>query len=193
MQITNKIKEVLTEYNINLDLGLQYLLCLHFELDTSNLSDEIKKKINIAKILDKNYDTGEITWNYDLFENNKSKSLDTKWEWLNTIRDKFKAINPERNGSKSSIKLKLQKFMLQNPDVTKIEIIGAFELYLNEFKLGNISPDYLMSVDYFIYKQDSMKVTVSKLEQYIEKFNEKRIKEANSLVTPSAAMLKLRK
>jgi hypothetical protein len=185
MKINPKVIERLNKYNCNDNDSILYLLSIYFELDTSIFNTETIRKVNITKIVDIDYKTQEIKWNIELFKDIVSEPIDLKWEWINEIRAKFGKINPDRKGTKGAMKTKIQKFMANNPEVNKDIIIKCYDMYLEDFVKLNTAASYLVSADYFIYKQDNgnSKSYVSKLEQYVEKYHENQLKQSPTVLT----------
>ena len=91
--------------------------------------------------------------------------ISSDYDFIIPIRNKFKSINPERNGPLKEVKVKLASFMRENKSVTKEEIIGACEYYLESVD----DPQYLKSLNYFIkHKKDS------RLLYWVELFREQK-------------------
>lgn len=82
---------------------------------------------------------------------------------VSAFRGKFKGLKPGSMGSESSCKLKLYRWMKENPQYTKEQILNAADVYVKS--LNNYQ--YLQQADYFIYKKEG-RDEQSKLSAFID-------------------------
>lgn len=83
--------------------------------------------------------------------------------FINDFRNKFKGLKPGSMGSESSCKMKMYRWMKENPSYTPEQILKAADIYIKS--LNNYQ--YLQRADYFIYKKDG-KDESSGLAAYID-------------------------
>ena len=83
--------------------------------------------------------------------------------FINDFRNKFKGLKPGSMGSEASCKMKMYRWMKENPSYTPEQILKAAEIYIKS--LNNYQ--YLQRADYFIYKKDG-KEESSGLAAYID-------------------------
>lgn len=83
--------------------------------------------------------------------------------FINDFRNKFKGLKPGSMGSEASCKMKMYRWMKENPSYTPEQILKAAEIYIKS--LNNYQ--YLQRADYFIYKKDG-KDESSGLAAYID-------------------------
>lgn len=83
--------------------------------------------------------------------------------FINDFRNKFKGLKPGSMGSESACKLKMFRWMKENPQYTPEQILNATEIYIKS--LNNYQ--YLQQADYFIYKKEG-KDEQSKLSAFID-------------------------
>ena len=79
------------------------------------------------------------------------------------FRNKFKGLKPGSMGSEASCKMKMYRWMKENPSYTPEQILKAADIYIKS--LNNYQ--YLQRADYFIYKKDG-KEESSGLAAYID-------------------------
>ena len=86
------------------------------------------KKINISRIVDRDYERKEIIWNVPLFG-----TQEVKWSWVDTeYRKLFRDIRPDRSGTSISCLKRMKEFFRDNPEVRKDNVIAATKLYISE-------------------------------------------------------------
>ena len=83
--------------------------------------------------------------------------------FINDFRNKFKGLKPGSMGSEASCKMKMYRWMKENPPYTPEQILKATDIYIKS--LNNYQ--YLQRADYFIYKKDG-KEESSGLAAYID-------------------------
>jgi hypothetical protein len=86
--------------------------------------------------------------------------------FINDFRNKFKGLKPGSMGSESACKLKMFRWMKENPQYTPEQILNATEIYIKS--LNNYQ--YLQQADYFIYKKEG-KDEQSKLSAFIDEIS----------------------
>ncbi len=163
MEINPRIKEVLIEFNIDVQDGIAYLLSIYFDCRPSYTPPILIQKINVANLL--HFNGKELVWLVPLFEGVSSDSItDEKWKWVNEVRDMFGAKNPARKGPKSAVLSRMKAYFSANPDVRQSDIIGAVQMYLHQ-----VDSNYVTSTHYFITKGNGP-AKVSLLEEWVEKY-----------------------
>ena len=83
--------------------------------------------------------------------------------FINDFRNKFKGLKPGSMGSEAACKIKMYRWMKENPQYTPAQIIKAADIYIKS--LNNYQ--YLQQADYFIYKKEG-KDEQSKLSAFID-------------------------
>ena len=83
--------------------------------------------------------------------------------FINDFRNKFKGLKPGSMGSEASCKMKMYRWMKENPSYISEQILKAADIYIKS--LNNYQ--YLQRADYFIYKKDG-KEESSGLAAYID-------------------------
>ena len=95
------------------------------------------------------------------------KSTRTIEEIVSSRVKEFRAIwsglKPGSMGDPKACKVKLIKWMKENPEYDFDEILDASRAYIGSLDNYN----YLQRADYFIYKQESNKTNVSRLSSFI--------------------------
>ena len=82
------------------------------------------------------------------------------------FRDKWKGLKVGSMGSLSSCKMKMMKWMEENPEYTPQQILKAADIYINS--LNNYT--YLQQADYFIYKKEGL-AEHSRLSAFIDEID----------------------
>lgn len=177
MNINPELLKVIEEYNVNKSKALLALFSLYYnlplEMDVSEYFHEAMTQMSILKVVDRNYETGEVIWNIPLFEQ-QGVNNDSEWQWVLTeYRPLFKEISKERAGSPTSCLKRMKVFFSSHPEVRKNDVIEAAKMYIR----ATPDPKYLQSADYFILK-DKGSQTKSRLEQYLEIIFEKKEKSS---------------
>ena len=97
-------------------------------------------------------------------------------EFVQEYRLLWKGRKSGSMGSLQSCLEKMDRWMQENPTYTKEEILKAAKLYLD----GLENYRYLQRADFFIFKQDEMKVESSRLSAFIEEINDKPVEDWTS-------------
>ena len=84
-------------------------------------------------------------------------------EFIEEYRKLWKGLKPGSMGSENACKEKMLRWMGENPNYTKEDILKAAKIYINS--LNNYQ--YLQAAHYFIYKKDG-KEEDSRLSAFIE-------------------------
>ena len=84
-------------------------------------------------------------------------------EFIEEYRNLWKGLKPGSMGSENACKEKMLRWMGENPNYTKEDILKAAKIYINS--LNNYQ--YLQAAHYFIYKKDG-KEEDSRLSAFIE-------------------------
>jgi hypothetical protein len=166
MKINKKIKEILREFNIDLDLGLLYLLSLHYKLKTLTFfPNNVKRRIHSTGII--SIGKEGIIWNIELFQNNHKEDnfLWVKTEYVKLFKDK----NREKGGKVREATLRMKTFFSENPEIRKDDVINATKMYL-----GNTDANYIRFPHYFIKKGKGTDV-ISDLLDWIDKLKESQV------------------
>lgn len=87
---------------------------------------------------------------------------------LPEFREKWKGLKPGSMGSLKSCKLKLTRWMKENPEYNFDDILRAADIYLATFD-GNYT--YLQRADYFIFKQENNREESSRLSAYVDEID----------------------
>ena len=84
-------------------------------------------------------------------------------EFIEEYRKLWKGLKPGSMGSENACKEKMERWMKENPNYSKEDILKAAKIYINS--LNNYQ--YLQAAHYFIYKKDG-KEEDSRLSAFIE-------------------------
>jgi len=123
-----------------------------------------KGKVTLNKIVQiesKDYDENKLVLKD---KSNKDKIEDYE-AFVNKFRSLFKDLRIGSMGNLKAVKDKLKRWMKDNPEITKKEILNATNSYIESLK-GDYR--FLQRADYFIYKQNQRKEESSRLSLFIE-------------------------
>jgi hypothetical protein len=96
--------------------------------------------------------------------NKSSRMINSDIEdFIEDFRELWKGLKPGSRGSLSAVKEKMSRWMKDNPEYSKEQILNAAKVYINS--LDNYQ--YLQQCDYFIYKKDA-KGESSRLSAFID-------------------------
>lgn len=170
---------LLAEQNLSID---EFLVLIHLENTIYNNSLNILKPleekqfikiINNEKILirEKGKILLELVSIETLNSSNNKKTLKKSERIINQeveslvkeYRSLWKGLKPGSMGSEQGCKDKLKRWMLNNPQYTKEDILKAAKTYIKSLNNYN----YLQQADYFIYKKDLYGES-SKLSAFID-------------------------
>jgi hypothetical protein len=176
---------LLAEQNLSID---EYLVLIHLESDIiynnservlNSLQDKsFIKKITNEKILIR--EKGKLLLelitieNIDSVKNKKitkksSRVINQDLEsFIKDYRNLWKGLKPGSMGSENGCKDKLFRWMQNNPEYSKEDILKAAKIYINS--LDNYT--YLQQADYFIYKKD-LNGESSRLSAFIDEIEKK--------------------
>ena len=145
LEFNSKIRDILTKHNISIHDGITYLLCLYYGTDPSFIPKELERKVLTTNIVTKDYEQDAIKWNVSLFE-----EQEIGFEWIGDWMDLFKAVNPERRGTKADVLRRMKRFFVNNPSIRKDDVFKATENYLKSLS----DPMYCKKSHKFIYEID---------------------------------------
>lgn len=171
MVINEEVKEILKENNIPINKGLIYLLCIFHNIDVNNvvIDEKIITTINSLKICERDYKNKTIIWNIPLYEGHNNEV-----DWIKEWMIPFGKMNPDRKGTYQSCLRRMQKFMIENPQYNKEDIIIARDLYLRSIS----NATYVMKSHKFI--EDGIGTQKkSELLEYCEKIREQNNNNSN--------------
>jgi hypothetical protein len=162
--INSEILSALREYRVNSDEAQLYLLGIYFNLNTEYISEKTRKQVNALGIVEREYKDNSsvphtLRWKVPLFNEEKSEAF----AWIDSYRELFAKLNPERKGTKSAVMARMKKFFAEHPEVRKVDIKQATEAYLKTVN----DPQYLKSAHKFISEGTGFN-KVSLLEQWLE-------------------------
>ncbi len=141
MNINEEILEILTEFKIQKDDGICYLISLFYDYKPSYIPISFMIKMNTTGIYAE--DKGSIKWNVPLFE-----GQETAFEWVKKeYVQMFKDANADRGGHVREATSLLKKLFAKNPDIRKEDVLGATRMYLL-----NTDTKFVMYPHYFIQK-----------------------------------------
>lgn len=101
-----------------------------------------------------------------LLEGTMTPKIEGVSEWIDDFRGLFRGKKIGSMGDKKSCIKKMDKFLNENPEVTKEQIMTSTERYINSERKNNYM--YLQRADYFISKQDNNKNETSRLAIMVE-------------------------
>lgn len=144
MQFNPDVIDRLRELNISKDMGLLYLLGIYHNLDVETLcSEEVIKKMNLTKIVTKDYQTNTITWNAPLFLGGETEH----WTWVKDWNDRLGRIDMSKKAALPDVVKRMQKFFQEYPEYRKEDVLRATENYIKSLN----QPKFLMNTARFIF------------------------------------------
>jgi len=167
LEFNPDIKELLLDFNLDIDLSLNYLLAVYHGLDTTMLYHvEFKTAVAKTGITFIGVD-GKQEWKTPLFI-----GQETAFEWVKTYCELFKRANKAKGGKIRESTAKMKKMFSKNPEIRKDEVLGATQMYINN--INDVS--YLMYPNYFISKGIGAEKTENLLD-WIDKYREQTLLE----------------
>ena len=97
---------------------------------------------------------------------------------IEEFRNKWKGLKPGSMGSLSACKDKMKRWMFENPNYSKDQILKAAEIYIHSLNNYN----YLQQADYFIYKKDAHGES-SRLSAFIDEIDNVHTEDWTSTLT----------
>lgn len=85
-------------------------------------------------------------------------------EFIEEYRNLWKGLKVGSMGSPTACREKMERWMKENPDYSKEDILKAARIYINSVD----NYQYLQAAHYFIYKKDNGKEEDSRLSAFIE-------------------------
>lgn len=166
--------EFITLLQLNeVDTGLQLDLGVLHDLQEKQFVKLIVDKFGTTQIL---REKGKLLLDFLSIESNYSNYKDKKIikksnrvinegfdEFIEEYRNLWKGLKPGSMGSPSACREKMERWMKENPNYSKEDILKAAKIYINS--LNNYQ--YLQAAHYFIYKKDG-KEEDSRLSAFIE-------------------------
>lgn len=176
MEINPEIKSILKGCKIDVQQGTLCLLSIYFNLDAERIiPEDLMKKINFTKIIEKDYTSNTITWNVSLFVGEESGAFG----WVNEWMHPFGSIGtPARRGTAKEVIARMKEWFAKNPQYRKEDVFAARDLYFRTEKpVGGI----VKTSHKFIYEGTGA-MRVSLLLFWCDKLKE--LKSTDTTVNP---------
>lgn len=152
-------------FNIIIDNDLQYLeqkRLIKVHKDKVILRQGAKELIELL-----------LVNNSSIIEDNGKKIIKKSDRKINSdidnriqeFRNLWRGLKPGSMGSLQSCKVKMARWMFENPEHSFDAIINAAKLYL---RTEGLNTRFLQRADYFIYKQENNREESSRLSAYID-------------------------
>ena len=162
----------------NKDEGLLYLLSAYHNLRVDCISKATIRQVNSCNIVERDLASATLKWNIPLYT---GQNTDNVWDWVNEFRNKFRAANEERWGTKKTCVQRMKAWFAEHPQYRKEDVLQAVDLYLRV-----TSHQYIMKSHKFIY--DGIGVMKnSTLLEWVEKYKEKE--GINNTIDPNLKMM----
>jgi hypothetical protein len=174
MQINNEIIQKLKDFEISVDDGLAFLLCVYHKLTPSVFSEKLTTKIYTTGILtvlkEEKSQAYSVVWNISLFSDNDNFG---NFNWVVTdYMSLFIEANPKKRGNQKSTVNNMKRFFSENPHIRKEEVIEATKMYIH-----NTDSTYIREPQYFIRKGAGSSA-IKDLEDWIEKYKISLLEES---------------
>ena len=163
MNINPDLEILLRDSDVERDYVLNYLLAIHFGLDTTFYPQKVKQIPFSLGILTRDYINDAYIWRVPLFGEMDQKGFD----WINEWMDLFKEAAPSRRGAKADVVKRMKEFLKAYPSVGKNEVMKATKAYLKTVR----DPTYVKTSHKFIY-EGMGKSKTSMLLQWVENVEE---------------------
>src|SRR5688572_22495468 len=123
MEINPEIKSILKGCKIDVQQGILCLLSIYFDLDAERIiPEDLIKKINFTKIIEKDYTSKTITWNVPLFAGQEVGAFAWVNEWMNP----FGTIGtPARRGTTKEVIARMKEWFAKNPEYRIEDVFAA--------------------------------------------------------------------
>lgn len=127
MEINPQIKGILKQCKIDVNQGTLCLLSIYFNLNAEAIiPEEIIRKINLTKIVEKDYTNNTLTWNMSLFVGEEAGAFDWVMEWVKPFGE---IGGPARRGAVKDVIKKMKEWFTKNPQYRKDDVFAARDLY----------------------------------------------------------------
>ena len=175
MRINPDLEKVLKDKleEIEVDTAILYLISIKMELKVNCFSEELIRKVNLLKIISRDYNNNKLLWLIPLYAAEEVSNLDDNWKWINEYRSIFEKIGKEYKGDEKGVLQKLKKYFSEHPEVRKEDVLEAALLYTYPFANKQNNPKFMTNANYFINKKVDG-VYQSKLSQYLEILKENK-------------------
>lgn len=152
MEINPQVKGILKQCKINVDQGILCLLAIYFKTSPDTIiPEEIIRKINLTKIIDKDYTNNTVIWNIPLFVGQEAGAFDWVVEWIKPFG---KIGGPSREGRASDVIKRMKDWFAKNPQYRKEDVFAARDLY---FRTDKPTGQYVKTSTKFIIDGDGVK------------------------------------
>lgn len=167
MNINPDLEILLRDSEIERDYVLNYLIAVHFGLDTAFYPQKIKQIPFSLGIITRDYVNDGFSWKVPLFST--GENAEAGFDWISDWMDLFKEASVARRGSRADVLKRMKEFLRTYPSIGKNEIIEATKEYLKTVS----DPTYVKTSHKFIYEGVG-KSKSSMLLQWIEITEEKK-------------------
>jgi hypothetical protein len=176
MEINPEIKAILKGSKIDVDQGILCLLSIYHNLDADRIiPEELMRKINLTKIIEKDYTSKTITWNVPLFTDQEAGAFSWVSEWMYP----FGQIGGSaRKGSVAIVTKRMKEWFAKNPEYRKEDVFAARDLY---FRTEKPTMQFVKTSYKFIYEGEGA-MRVSMLSIWCERVKE--LKSTDKGVNP---------
>lgn len=156
IEINPRIIEILRERRLPMDDALGVLVMMHHGIKPSYLPADIVSKVLAAGIAKLDPITRTFDWTYSLYDGEN-----IAYDWVKEWMDLFKAVNPERRGTKASVVKRMKELFANNPQYNVNDVMSATRRYLQSVT----NPQYCKTSHKFIKEQDGSSMLLEQLER----------------------------
>lgn len=144
LKINDEVKSILRLKGIQIKEGIPFLVSTYFGYMPDYIPEDLKRKVYSCNIFTLDYTSNppKIEWKVPLFEGQVVDNFD----WIKDYMDMFKAINPQRRGSRSYALKRMKELFTLHPEIRKEDVMLATREYLSEIT----DPQYVMLSHKFI-------------------------------------------
>ena len=154
MEINPEIKGILKGLKIDVEQGTLCLLSIYFNLDAERIiPEEIIRKINLTKIVEKDYLSKTLTWNIPLFAGEQAGNFAWVMDWMKPFGE---IGGPARKGTVKEVTAAMKQWFAENPEYRKEDVFSARDLY---FRTEKPSGKFVKTSHKFILESDGAKRT----------------------------------
>jgi len=155
VDINPQVLEAIRDSRLPMDDTLGVLILIYHGVKPKYVPVEFAQKVFTTGIVKYDPVTKTYDWKFGLYETEQ-----TSYDWVKDWMDLFKAVNPDRRGTRATVVRRFKEFFANNPQYNVEDVNRATKAYLQ----GVTDPQYCKTSHKFIKDQDG-----SKLLEQLEK------------------------
>lgn len=156
VEINPDLIEAIRDKRLPMDDTLGMLILLHHGVKPTYIPEDFIRRVLASGIVTYDATSKTYDWKHGLYEGGNNQ-----YDWIKDWMDLFKAVNPDRRGTKASVVKRFKDLFANYPQYNIDNVMAATKSYLQTVT----NPQYCKTSHKFIKEQDGSSMLLEQLEK----------------------------